>query len=82
MPREININEEILSGSINLNSVIKVKVTKNFSESTISRILELVENASSKKAPTEKFITKFCRYYTPIVVFSAVAVGINTTTFN
>ena len=76
MPREININEEILSGSINLNSVIKVKVTKNFSESTISRILEMVENASSKKAPIEKFITKFCRYYTPIVVFSAVAVAL------
>ena len=76
MPREININEEILSGSINLNSVIKVKVTKNFSESTISRILEMVENASSKKAPAEKFITKFCRYYTPIVVFSAVAVAV------
>lgn len=76
MPREINLNEEILSGSINLNSVIKVKVTKNFSESTISRILEMVENASSKKAPVEKFITKFCRYYTPIVVFSAVAVAV------
>ena len=76
MPREININEEILSGSINLNSVIKVKVTKSFSESTISRILEMVENASSKKAPVEKFITKFCRYYTPIVVFSAVAVAL------
>ena len=76
IPREININEEVLSGSINLNSVIKVKVTKNFSESTISRILEMVENASSKKAPTEKFITKFCRYYTPIVVFSAVAVAL------
>lgn len=75
MPREININEEVLSGSINLNSVMKVKVTKNFSESTISRILEMVENASSKKAPIEKFITKFCRYYTPIVVFSAVAVA-------
>ena len=76
IPIEININEEVLSGSINLNSMIKIKVTKNFSESTISRILELVENASSKKAPTEKFITKFCRYYTPIVVFSAVAVAL------
>ena len=76
MPREININEEVLSGSINLNSLIKVKVTKNFGESTISRILEMVENASSKKTPTEKFITKFCRYYTPIVVFSAVAVAL------
>ena len=76
MPREISVNEEILSGSINLNSVIRVKVTKDFSESTISRILEMVENASSKKAPIEKFITKFCRCYTPIVVFSAVAVAL------
>jgi Cd2+/Zn2+-exporting ATPase len=76
MPREININEEILSGSINLNSIIKVKVSKTFSESTISRILELVENASNKKAPIEKFITKFSRYYTPIVVFSALVVAL------
>lgn len=75
MPREIYENDELLSGSINLSSVIKVKVTKNFGESTISRILEMVENASSKKAPTEKFITKFCRYYTPAVVFSALAVA-------
>lgn len=76
MPREVEVNDEILSGSINLNSVIKVKVTKNFGESTISRILEMVENASSKKAPTEKFITKFSRYYTPVVVFSALALAI------
>lgn len=76
MPIEINISEEVLSGSINLNSVIKVKVTKKFSESTISRILEMVENASSKKAPVEKFITKFSRYYTPIVVFLAVGVAL------
>lgn len=76
MPREIQKNDEILSGSINLNSVIKVRVTKSFGESTISRILEMVENASSKKAPTEKFITKFCRYYTPVVVFSALALAI------
>ena len=76
MPREVSVNNEILSGSINLNSVIRVKVTKNFGESTISRILEMVENAGSRKAETEKFITKFCRYYTPAVVFSAIALAI------
>lgn len=76
IPRDVQINDEILSGTINLNSVIKVKVTKVFGESTISRILEMVENAGNKKAHTEKFITKFCKYYTPIVVFSAVAIAI------
>ncbi|MBE6063401.1 MAG: cadmium-translocating P-type ATPase [Clostridium butyricum] len=76
MPREVAENDEILSGSINLNSVIKMKVTKNFGESTISRILEMVENAGNRKAETEKFITRFCRYYTPVVVFSAIALAI------
>ena len=76
MPREVAENDEILSGSINLSSVIKMKVTKNFGESTISRILEMVENAGSRKAETEKFITKFCRYYTPAVVFSAIALAV------
>ncbi|SFC43018.1 heavy metal translocating P-type ATPase [Clostridium uliginosum] len=76
MPREVYKDDEILSGSINLNSVIKVKVNKSFGESTISRILEMVENASNKKAPTEQFITKFSRVYTPIVVFLALAVAI------
>ncbi|NFN95111.1 cadmium-translocating P-type ATPase [Clostridium botulinum] len=76
LPREINIGDELLSGSINLSSVIKLKVTKVFSESTVSKILKLVENSSSKKAKTEKFITKFSRLYTPIVVFLAIAVAI------
>lgn len=76
LPRNAYKDEDILAGSINLTGVIKVKVTKDFGESTISRILELVQNASSKKAPTEKFITKFARYYTPAVVFAAVAVAI------
>lgn len=76
MPREVSVKDEILSGSINLNSVLKVQVTKEFSQSTISRILELVENAGNKKAQTEKFITKFCRYYTPAVVFCAIALAI------
>lgn len=76
VPREISKGEDILAGFINNNGVLKVQVTKNFKESTVSRILELVENASNKKAPTEKFITKFARVYTPIVVFSAVALAI------
>jgi Zn2+/Cd2+-exporting ATPase len=76
VPRHIVKDEEILAGCINTNGVIKVKVEKLFEDSTVSRILELVENASSKKAPTEKFITKFARVYTPIVVFSAVALAI------
>lgn len=76
LPIDINKGDEILSGSINLNSVLKVKVKKEFGESTVSRILELVENAGNKKAPTEKFITKFSKYYTPIVVMLAVALAI------
>lgn len=76
LPRNIKLNDEILAGVINLTGVIRVKVTKEFGESTVSRILELVQNASSKKAQTEKFITKFARYYTPVVVLSAVALAI------
>ena len=76
VPREITIDDEILAGCINTNGVLKVKVTKEFAESTVARILELVENASNKKAPTEKFITKFAKMYTPIVVFSALALAV------
>lgn len=76
LPRNIELNDEILAGVINLTGVIRVKVTKEFGESTVSRILELVQNASSKKAQTEKFITKFARYYTPVVVLSAVALAV------
>ena len=76
LPRNIDLNDEILAGVINLTGVIRVKVTKEFGESTVSRILELVQNSSSKKAQTEKFITKFARYYTPVVVLSAVALAI------
>jgi Cd2+/Zn2+-exporting ATPase len=76
LPRTVEENEEILAGSINLTGVIEVKVTKNFGESTVARILELVENAGNKKAPTEKFITRFARYYTPAVVFSALALAL------
>lgn len=69
VPREVKTSDEILSGAINDNGVLKVKVNKEYGESTVARILELVENASNKKAPTEKFITKFSKVYTPIVVF-------------
>lgn len=76
VPREVTTGNEILSGSINNNGVLKVKVDKEYGESTVARILELVENASNKRAPTEKFITKFAKVYTPIVVAIAVLVAI------
>lgn len=76
VPREVNVGNEILSGAINNNGVLKVKVNKEYGESTVARILELVENASNKKAPTEKFITKFAKVYTPIVVAIAALVAI------
>lgn len=76
VPREIKEGNEILSGTINTNGVLKVKVNKEYGESTVARILELVENASNKKAPTEKFITKFAKVYTPIVVIVAIVVAI------
>jgi heavy metal-(Cd/Co/Hg/Pb/Zn)-translocating P-type ATPase len=72
VPREIELGEEILSGCININGVITAEVTKEYGESTVSKILDLVENASSKKSNSEQFITKFARYYTPIVVIVAV----------
>jgi len=76
VPRNVKVRDEILSGMINKNGLLTVRVTKRFSESTVSKILDLVENASAKKAPTEKFITKFARYYTPAVVFCAVALAV------
>ena len=76
LPKEVIEGEEILSGCINLNGTIKVEVTKEFGESTVSKILDLVENASSKKSKSENFITKFARYYTPIVVIIAVILAI------
>ncbi|MFG6319963.1 MAG: cadmium-translocating P-type ATPase [Clostridia bacterium] len=76
LPREAEENDEILSGSINLSGVIKLQVTKQFGESTVSKILDLVENASSKKSKSENFITKFAKYYTPIVVIIAVIIAI------
>ncbi len=72
LPREVQTNDDILSGCINLNGVLTIKVTKEFRESTVSKILDLIENASSKKSKSENFISKFARYYTPIVVIIAI----------
>ena len=76
VPREFKTKDTILSGCINLNGVLEIKVENEFGESTVSKILELVENATNKKAKTENFITKFSKYYTPIVVFLALIIAI------
>ncbi len=76
VPREVEVGNEILSGCININGVITAKVTKEYGESTVSKILDLVENASSKKSNSEQFITKFARYYTPTVVIIAVLIAL------
>ena len=76
MPAEVKEGEEVLSGSININGVIKLEVKKEFGESTVSKILDLVENASSKKSKSENFITKFAKYYTPTVVIIALILAI------
>ncbi len=76
VPREVQEGEQVLSGCINLSGVIKVEVTKEYGESTVSKILDLVENASSKKTKSENFITKFAEYYTPIVVIIAVILAV------
>ena len=76
IPREVREGDEIISGCVNMTGLITVRVTKPFGESTVSRILELVENASEKKARTENFITRFARYYTPIVVAIAALLAI------
>ncbi|QAA32798.1 heavy metal translocating P-type ATPase [Clostridium manihotivorum] len=76
VPREVGAGDSILGGVINKNGLLTIEVEKEFGDSTVAKILDLVQNASSKKAPTENFITKFARYYTPIVVFSAVALAV------
>ncbi|MGL4982836.1 MAG: heavy metal translocating P-type ATPase [Treponemataceae bacterium] len=73
IPKKVRVGDDLLSGSINSQGVLEIQVTKNFSQSTVSKILELVENAQNKKAESEKFITKFARVYTPIVVIFALA---------
>ena len=76
LPRTVSKDNEVVSGAVNLTSLLYVRVTKIFSESTVSKILNLVENAENKKAKAENFITKFAKYYTPIVVFAALALAI------
>lgn len=76
LPREIKTGEEVISGCININGTILVRVSKEFEESTVAKILDLVENASSKKAKAENFITKFAKYYTPIVVIVAALLAV------
>ena len=76
LPREVSPGGDVVSGCINLSGVLRVQVTKAFEESTVSRILELVENASSRKAKAEAFITKFARYYTPAVVIAAALLAL------
>ena len=76
VPREIACGDEIISGCINLTGVIKVRTTKEFGESTVSKILDMVENSSMKKSRSENFITRFAKYYTPIVCYSALALAI------
>ena len=76
LPRDAQEGDEIISGCINMTGVLKIKTTKEFGESTVSKILDLVENASSRKSKSEDFITKFARIYTPAVVYSAIALAI------
>ena len=76
VPREVMKDNDVLSGFINKNGVLTIEVTKEFEESTVSKILDLVQNASNRKAPTENFITKFARYYTPVVVVVAAVLAI------
>ncbi len=76
LPRDVRPGQEVVSGCVNLSGVLRVEVRKPFGESTVSKILELVENAASKKAKAENFITKFARYYTPAVVFAALALAV------
>ena len=75
LPRQVESGDDVISGCVNLSGLLKVRVTKAFEESTVAKILDLVENSASKKAKAEHFITKFARYYTPIVVLAAVALA-------
>ena len=75
VPREVSVGDDVVSGCVNLSGVLYIKVSREFGQSTVAKILDLVENASSKKAPVEQFITKFARYYTPAVVISAVLIS-------
>ena len=76
LPQEVTTNDEVISGCINITGLLKIKTTKEFGESTVSKILDMVENASSKKSKSENFISKFARYYTPSVCYSALALAL------
>lgn len=76
LPQEVTTNNEVISGCINITGLLKIKTTKEFGESTVSKILDMVENASSKKSKSENFISKFARYYTPAVCYSALALAL------
>ena len=76
LPRDVRVGDEIISGCINMTGVLKIRTTKEFGESTVSKILELVENSSSRKSRSEDFISKFARYYTPAVCYSALALAV------
>ncbi|MBR5248745.1 MAG: cadmium-translocating P-type ATPase [Lachnospiraceae bacterium] len=76
LPREVTVGQEIISGCVNLSGVLRIRTTKEFGESTVSRILDLVENSSMKKAKAENFISKFAHYYTPAVCYSALALAV------
>lgn len=76
LPRSVNVGEDVISGCINLSGLLKIKVTKEFGQSTVAKILDLVENSASKKAKAENFITRFAKYYTPVVVIAAVLLAV------
>lgn len=76
MPRDVNVDDEVISGCVNLSGVMRVRVTKPFGESTVSKIIKLVENAGEHKSQSETFITRFARVYTPVVVFAAIALAV------
>ena len=76
VPRKAGVGDDVISGCVNGSGLLRVQVTKEFDDSTVAKILELVENASSKKAQVENFITRFARYYTPIVVIAAVVLAV------
>ena len=76
VPRDVTVGQEVISGCINLSGLLKIQTTKEFGESTVSKILDLVENASSRKSKSEDFIAKFARVYTPAVVYSAIALAL------
>ena len=81
LPRDVNVGDEVISGCVNLSGVLRVRTTKAFSESTVSKIISLVEHAGERKSQSETFITRFARIYTPIVVFAALALAVIPTLF-